>query len=48
MRDAIKSLRAQTHTDYEHVIMDGGFTDSTLPLLEGSVTKNLRKVGQFV
>ena len=31
--DALDSLRAQTHPDVEHVIIDGGSTDDTLPVI---------------
>lgn len=34
--DALDSLAAQTHTDWEHVVQDGGSTDGTLSLLRSS------------
>lgn len=31
---AVESLKAQTHAEFEHVVMDGGSTDGTVPMLE--------------
>ncbi len=33
LADAVSSLQAQTHTDFEHVVMDAGSTDGSLELL---------------
>ena len=33
---AIESLHAQTHPDIEHIIIDGGSSDGTLPLLHAA------------
>lgn len=33
LADAIRSLQAQTHDDFEHVVMDAGSTDGSLELL---------------
>ena len=32
--DTIKSIRAQDHTDYEHIIVDGASTDGTLEVVQ--------------
>ncbi|TNC52301.1 glycosyltransferase [Rubellimicrobium rubrum] len=40
--DAAQSLRAQTWTDYEHVIQDGGSTDGTLQVLDGLADERTR------
>ena len=32
---AVESLQAQTRAEFEHVVMDGGSTDSTIAILEG-------------
>ena len=33
IRDTLESVNAQTHAEVEHVIVDGGSTDQTLPLV---------------
>lgn len=33
LREAIESVRAQTHPEVEHVVVDGGSTDETLTIL---------------
>jgi len=33
LREAIESVRAQTHTPLEHIVVDGGSTDGTLEIL---------------
>ncbi|MBV8480476.1 MAG: glycosyltransferase [Actinobacteria bacterium] len=35
LREAIESVRAQTHSPIEHIVVDGGSTDGTLELLAG-------------
>ncbi|MEM7633292.1 MAG: glycosyltransferase family 2 protein [Pseudomonadota bacterium] len=34
LADAVASLQAQTHEDFEHVVMDAGSTDGSLEILE--------------
>lgn len=34
VRDTIESILAQTFTDYEHIVVDGGSTDNTLDILK--------------
>ncbi len=34
LRDTIKSIRSQTYTDFEYLIVDGGSTDGTLSIVE--------------
>jgi glycosyltransferase len=36
---ALASLHAQTHTDIEHIIIDGGSTDGTLPILQAATAQ---------
>lgn len=36
---ALASLHAQTHPDIEHIIIDGGSTDGTLPILEAAARR---------
>ncbi len=36
LREAIESVRAQTHRPVEHIVVDGGSTDETLDVLGGS------------
>lgn len=33
IEDTLKSVLSQTHTDYEHIVMDGGSTDDTTAIL---------------
>ena len=33
LREALESVRAQTHTPIEHIVIDGGSTDGTLDIL---------------
>lgn len=35
LREAIESVRAQTHSPIEHIVVDGGSTDGTLEILAG-------------
>ena len=35
LREAIESVRAQTHEPVEHIVVDGGSTDDTLEILQG-------------
>jgi glycosyltransferase involved in cell wall biosynthesis len=36
LREAIESVRAQTHTPIEHIVVDGGSTDDTLAILDAA------------
>lgn len=36
---ALASLHAQTHPDIEHIIIDGGSTDGTLPILQAAADR---------
>ncbi len=40
--EAIESLQAQTHTDFEHVIQDGGSTDGTIDLIKSATDERAR------
>lgn len=44
VKDTIRSLRAQTYTDVEYLVIDGGSTDKTLEIVE----RNRDKVDYFV
>ena len=36
LRETLASVAAQTHTDLEHIVIDGGSTDGTVAMLEAA------------
>lgn len=40
--DAMASVRAQTHGDYEHLVQDGGSTDGTLGIVQAAADDRTR------
>jgi glycosyltransferase len=47
IRDCIESVKNQTYTNIEHIIVDGGSTDATLEIVKGYVhTYNLKFISE--
>ncbi|MDH4393955.1 MAG: glycosyltransferase family 2 protein [Aquabacterium sp.] len=44
LRETLTSVAAQTHTDLEHIVIDGGSTDGTLALLQAAGPRGPRWV----